>query len=725
MEVDAVEEGPGGFVSALAAVDEDTLVAVGRERLYVRGAGEESWEERSGRWPAPLDDAGQSIFETVYQVHRGETKVANRLFEVVGDELWLVATPSPGERPRLLRSLDVGESWDVLELPEGMEVGRGDGGSPADQGGLPRFHRVDAQLYLIGGTQIYRRLGKPGTDLSEVEWDAIDLEGVDSLRESPGGLPTAVRHYLPANRDRPYEVVTTYGRDQRVYQRGDDEDRFDVVARRPAMDMDLVETPDGQWLWMTDGKEVMRSQDSGQEWEAVTVARHSLAPEDYRQIQVVEEGGVDEGYALLVFGDSGSLWRSDDGGESWETISSRDPDERAVTGAVYRGSEGVWIGTGGRGVWKAGDRDWKWEEKNEGMSQARLNDALFSGTRTLTVGSEAGLYRHRLDAPEDRWEELDGRATTAVWHDDQEGHLVTGTQGGAIVVDAEGEQRSSALAAAHEDSLVEFLPVHLQGLEMSAASILMIGGRHQSSDRLAWSHRRGAMLSNDGGESWRGVDFGQAFGDAVRRSRATSFMATEEDDFYLVTRSKRQGEPTQLWRSGDQGQLWQVTYSMIPDEEALPMRLMERPGASGLVMAYGSRLALSDDRGESWTNLSGPWEGGEILGITSDEDQIVVLYDLGRGSVLAWLDGGDDRGDVVESYQLVWPSRVAVGHRPVGLEVSGDRVLIQDRHQLYAGGTPRQMAGGPAQMSVVLGLAAVIALISLAFGYLRIWERRR
>ncbi len=724
MEMESVEEGPGGHMGTLTLVGDDILVAPGQERLYVRSFGAEEWDERSGRWPAQIEDAGQSIFETIFQMSRGGSTAANRLFEAVGPELWVVGIPSTGQRPRLLRSMDVGESWDVLEFPERMREEMEDGRPGFDGGGLPTFHRVGPQLYLLGEKTVYQRLGKPGTDLGDVEWKAIDLQGVEALEEGSGDLPTAIRHYLPAQSERPYEVVSTFGRDQRIYRRDADDESFREVGRRRSMDLDLIASPDGEWLWMTDGQQVLRSGDGGEEWEAVTVARHSLAPEDYRQLQVVVDEGVDEvGYQLWVLGNAGSLWMSDNGGESWDEISARDPDGRPITGVVSDGADRLWISTGGRGVWRAGKRDWQWQEYNEGLKQAGIFDAYFSGTRTLTVGTEAGLYTHRLDAPEERWEEEDGRATTALWYDDEEGQLITGTQGGAIVVKSDEGERTSEVAAIADGQELEFLPAHMAGLEMAAETVLMLGGRAGSSERLAWSYRQGAMNSNDGGESWRRMDLGGAFAQAVQRSRVTAFFATEDQNYYAVTRARRSGEPTQVWRSGDQGQLWQVTYSVIPDEEALPLQLMERPGGSGLVMAQGSRLALSDDHGETWMNISGPWESGQILGIAEDDGDIAVVYHLGQGTALAWLDGSSDRTEVVNRYRLRWPSRQTVGHRPLDVEVEGDRVLMQDRNRLYVGGTPQQASGGPAQISVVLGLAAVIALISLAFGYLRIWER--
>ena len=63
------------------------------------------------------------------------------------------------------------------------------------------------------------------------------------------------------------------------------------------------------------------------------------------------------------------------------------------------------------------------------------------------------------------------------------------------------------------------------------------------------------------------------------------------------------------------------------DMDGTPLQLVRLANGGPMVMAHGSRVAMSRDLGESWTVLSGSWEQGVVRGMELDGERVVLAIE--------------------------------------------------------------------------------------------------
>lgn len=741
-----VELGPGGEVPTVELLETDDarqLVAPTVDGLYVRQVEEDRWRRYNANWPTGGEDRGPTVFSTVDRARAGQIAEPGDYFAVVDNRLWTVGMDGTGQPPRLLLSDDPTAGWQDAELPEESNPGRDRVNEMAALLPATRLITEDNTLFVADERRLWRAVdvhAEIENGRRSVDWEAVSLQGtplgdaeelvgdaeeLDSTRR--GQFPLRLRHYLPATEDHPYELVTVHGRNLEVYRRGADQEVFEHTATLEMIGRDLVRQPGGESIYLVDAASLYRSDDGGESWEELDVARDSLEPEDYRRLEIRADDQAEAGYQLWVIGGDGGLWRSQDGGRVWDELRQRDPDARALTALVFDDErDQIWASTNGEGMLRSDTAGENWQMVNRGLEAAEPMVAALAGADQFVMGSSSGLYRRSmLGAAGDNGEtQIGGRATTAVHIEPGEGRMITGTAGGGIELYVEGQKvETSEIAAIDVSDDVEFRPPHLEGVQMASSTILDVVRRPESGDLVAWSHRQGPLISNDDGESWRRHRLDDAFRDAIDGSVISHFLMMRDQTYFAVTRPRGTDRPTHVWRSGDGGATWQTTYSFREDPEQTPIQLVRLPDDQGLMMAHGSHLATSVDQGQTWSSISGPWDSGMITGLAVDGDRLVVVMELPHASEIAWVDDPIDSASVVQRHRLSWP----VGHVPdsqhtLGVQVRGDRVLLQAGDTIYRGEMPRRATGGPDSVSLVVALGAMIGMVTLAFGYLRRWE---
>ena len=726
-----VDSSVGGEVATVASVDVDDtthLVAPTGSDLYVRPVDGDQWERRPAQWPMSIDDPGLDVFYAVGQSTRHAKFGPEDYFAVVDDRLWTVALPAAGQPATLLYSDDLGRSWQVVTPPgqSGSERFVASGRQPSTMEPGLRLLTTDDALYVFDGEQLWHKEALNGEieeGRRDVDWREVSLAGT-VLEDGGEDLPAQLHHYLPADEYNDYDLVTVHGRDLRIYRRGDADEPFREVATLDGVDRDLVRRPGMDSLYLVDTRAIYRSDDRGSSWESIEVARDSLEPETYRRLELVEDDETEAGYQLWLIGDNGGLWRSDDGGREWVETRSRDADRRGVTGLVFDESHAsVWAATAGRGVLRSDDGGEYWREDNSGLDGADTRDAIVAGPDRIFVGTDAGLYERTSVGADDQIR-LDDRAVSALYFDDEYRRLLAGTAGGGIELFVDGQrQESSQVAPVDDGDDVVFNPPHRASVTSPHSAILDLVVRSESTELIAWSHRRGPVISSDAGATWRRLQIGDAFRQAIEGSVITHFLAMRDQTYFAVTEPRRRHRPAQLWRSDDGGATWQTAHAFREHDHETPLQIALLPDDQGLVVAHGARLAISTDRGQNWSQISGPWESGVTTGLAVDGDQVVVVMDLAHAAEIAWVDDVVDDPSVAQRHRLRWPTTRSLDvHAPLGLEVLGERVMIHEGDQVLRGDMPRRAAGGVANVSLVVALGAVMALTTLAFGYLRRWE---
>ncbi len=748
IDLDSIERAPGGNLAPVVSLETDDseflVVPFGNE-LFVRESEEPRWNVVRASWPSRIDEPGLGVYEVASSVGRDAQTMSHQYFTEFDGMLWTVALPAATEQPRLLRSEDLGRTWREVGFPRSLHK-QGAGTQPAKASLNPqiRLMTTESDLYLIGGAEVWRLMDygerRNGTDSEQTRWESVTLDGVslDSADDSPEGeeveqrsrreraLPRSIRHYQAAETSHPYELLTIYGRHLEIYRRDEGEEQFQRVSTLDALDSDLAREPDGDSIFLVDSELLYRSHDRGETWDELEVYSDSLAPEKYRQIEIFEEERAETGTAIWLMGEKGSLWLSENDGEGWDELMERDPDGRRVTGLIQRqGGDVLWASTAGRGMLRSEDRGVHWSEANTGLRAGRSFRASLTGDRRMYVGTDSGLYERSTQGRVDDWSRVDDRAISAFWRRPEDHRLVSGTVGGGILIEAgAGEQTSSEAAPLGGSDQVAFAPPHLAGMVFPRTAIITIRPRPDSRDVVAWSHRKGPMISNDEGESWRRMQLGEAFLNALDSAVISSFLAMPDQTYFVVTRSRRSDEPTQLWRSVDGGRTWQATYSMMESSGETPLQLEQLPDHDeGLLMAHGSRVAVSTDRGETWSPIAGPWESGVVIGITVDGGEVAVAINAGHSTEIVWVTDLLQGGRIIQQYRLDWPpTRGLHADRPLDLEVLGDEVLLHEGSRIYSGQLPRRRTGGPTNVSFVVAVGVLILLITMAFGVLRTWE---
>lgn len=730
-------------IQMLQRPDADVLVAPASDRLFVRGLDDHQWREHPATWPTGIAEPGLELFDTTRRAGNDARFDPEHYFTVFDDELWVIALPAAGEPPRLLHSDDIGKNWhEVQPPPTDTDTRRRSGSTP---GMLPQMRLMTTgdELFVARGDALWRAgefEGELEDGRRELDWQPISLAGTalderedaenNDADSGPGGFPVELRHYLPVEGrdDDSWELLTVHGRQLKVYRRDDGQEQFSRVATLETFDRHLVHSPREQTLFLVGPTSLYRSDDRGENWEKLEVARDSLQPEDYRRLQLRSDDEAEAGYVLWVIGDDGGLWRSEDGGVSWDEVRGRDADNRALTGVVFDDDRGrIWASTAGQGVLQSSTDD-QWPEANDGLLAARPRDAVLSDPERLVVGTDAGLFTQTTTAdttaPSTFGDTWSRRATTALHIDPHDDRIVSGTAGGGIELWVDEQQdESSEVIPADATAGVEFRPPQLEGQRFPPHAILQFVSRPDSSELIAWSHRRGPMLSNDDGETWRHLSLDETFQNAIDDSVISDFLVVRDHTYVAVARPRAPQAPTQIWRSDDGGDTWQTTYTVREDNEQPPVQLVSLPEENGLLMAHGSQLSVSTDDGETWSSLSGPWESGAVTGLTVDDGQVAVVMTLAHGADIAWLDDPTGSANLSERHRLIWPAdEMPEVHRPLQLRVHGENVLIHKGDAIYRGDLPRRAPAGPDRMSLVVALGAVIAMVTLAFAYLRRWE---
>ncbi|TXD37258.1 hypothetical protein FRC98_11040 [Lujinxingia vulgaris] len=728
VELSEVGVPPGGTVAAVLRVgegDEAQIVAVGAESLFVRGLDDPGWSTFEGRWPRRLQSAGLELFDGVWAgMERGQYQASDYIASSQG-VVWLVAVPAANQPTRLLYSRDQGRSWLRAALPanldETLRVSRSDT--------APRLRLLspdDGHIYLTDGRGLWRWTQDAEEEFSAQGWQRISLAGVDF----EGGesqeelLPATLRHYMPATEDRAYELLTVLRDRLLIFRREAEAEEWMLTSSVAAIDRALATSPDQQELYLLDRARLYRNSSIGELWEPVEVVRHSLEPQGNSAMLLRADEDAVAGYVLLIGGDRGTIWRSEDAGVTWEETRERDPDGRGITHLTAGDREDVvWAGTRGQGVLRSTDGGMSWESVNQGLNGAHTYAVGFDARGQMLVGTDAGLFRRIVSAGEERWQQVHDRATSAVMVNERSDQLISGTLGGSVLVhDLNGQVRSSEAAPLGRADDVIFRPVHLDGVELPPAAIVALAARPGGQQLHAWSHQHGPLLSNDGGESWRRARLGEAFRSALEGSVVSAVVPDRDGRTYMVSRPLNPNRPTQLWRSGDGGETWQSLYSYMENEEESPLRLAQIPWreTTTLVMVHGGRVALSRDQAQSWVTVNGPWAAGEITGLGFDGEEMLLISDLPHASELIRVRRPEEPGAAIVRHPLIWPGNAGLrADRPLDLQVRQRGMALNEAGRVFAGEVPRRRTSLPESMGVLVTVTLVIILTSLSFAFLK------
>lgn len=392
---------------------------------------------------------------------------------------------------------------------------------------------------------------------------------------------------------------------------------------------------------------------------------------------------VASGGMLVAGGMNGELFRSLDGGSTWERGTQLHAADLApVTCIATSGSfdrDGMALaGTEGGGVWRTEDGGRRWLPANFGLVDQSVQSLLcapdWSRQELVLAGTAEGLFRSTNAGR--AWREVEwtypdmaisalatgpGQTSDGVFYaGSEEGNVYRSDDGGrawnrvaapspgnpvnALYV-LPGTENRVVLAGTtegvflSEDGGTKWRPVCSE-----VGAVLSLSGAQQMV--VAGSYDNGVWQSEDGGRTWHSLSQGLA-------ARGLAKLVTGERRFYVL------GPNEGLWRSSDRGKSWEKLEALNPH---LPLSTFAVTTTAGgeellLVSSVMSGLLRSTDEGVSWQVVQ---EGSDVLAL--------LLSPQGAGDNRAW--AATATGEVLFSPDLgaTWA--------PLSTDAEGERALL-------------------------------------------------
>jgi photosystem II stability/assembly factor-like uncharacterized protein len=367
-----------------------------------------------------------------------------------------------------------------------------------------------------------------------------------------------------------------------------------------------------------------RSPDGGLSWEVVSswvfgvVAAVAISPNyagDETLFVTTEEG----------------VFRSLDGGLSWQSagFGLLDTDVLCIACAPdFAQTELLWVGTAGGGFYRSRNAGRAWRESGFGLPDSAIQclavSPAFSEDQTLFAGAEtAGIFRSRDGGQ--NWEaigsELAGQSINCLGLFPQFHNASPGQSGynQTLLAGTSTGLFLSADGGEHWDLCLGGPAVPLT---------LAVG----ESYAIVGSYRDGSATSEDGGRSWRLANEGLA----GHIPPLAALLAEEE----VVAAAVDGG----LGHSQDKGATWQPWLVGSNEAESAAVRALAVSGNSCFIATSDKLYRLYPAR-QTWDELSLPFEAETQLQLLAlsprfDQDQMIVLA-TGAGQLYLSKEAGD------------------------------------------------------------------------------------
>ncbi len=757
----------GGSIPAIALVtqgDESTIIVPTKKTFYSRQTSKSRWEPTPTTLPKAFVQEGYNVYDSLSRHRAAQDFPSSQLFASRKDELWTIAAPSFQNPARLLVSIDAAKTWTEITLPTNLPTGptnlpntpddannpTSDDQNSADfaktprpsKGKAPSQFRVlvtaEDSLFLTDSSQIWQflatssdiqQLTETSKTIDATNWKRISMEGVDFSQPSQTtGLPAVLRNYLPATTERPYELLTVLHDQLLLYHRNTGTEQWLLTSTLPTVDRHLLDIAGLPSVYLLTSDAIYRSEDDGQVWERVQFSGRGLQSTSNNSLFAILAPDEPTGHILFLGSHDGSIRRSTDAGQTWKDSQLRDLDQRAITGFVLDPiDQKLWASTAGNGILTSTDLGLTWTLANNDLRATTALTIASGPSNELLLGTDSGLFRLTGDPRNGNWSPLHKRATSALYVNPENQRIFSGTLGGSIVVlHADSQETTSEAAPLGEHNSVIFRPPNLDSTYLPAPAIVDIRPRPKSQEMFAWSYQQGPLNSNDAGASWRRMRLSDALTTALHAQIITDFATDQDQRLFVVSRSTDFANPSQLWRSQNNGDSWHAIYFYLQNSTDSPLRIERdlQHAPEMLFLIHSNNIAYSLDQGTAWTTLNGPWQNGNIATFSIIDQQAVIVSNMLHSSEIFFINLSEltalrTNSDITR-YSLNWP----INQRPASEEtlaiVTNNRHLfITDAHSVYVGTLPRQRNRLPEGIAVILTIIGLLILTGASFAFLR------
>jgi photosystem II stability/assembly factor-like uncharacterized protein len=318
---------------------------------------------------------------------------------------------------------------------------------------------------------------------------------------------------------------------------------------------------------------------------------------------------------LLLAGTTEGLWISQDSGDSWYRMTSK---ELVVNAVIEQRGGTIILGTEGAGVLRSSDRGRTWVASNSGFSERFVFKLLFD---------DAG-----------------GRVVVAVWDDRRYGGVfVSPRVGGPWTRMGEGLDGRQVLSLALLGNTIfagtdAGIFVREPGARVWTLLSTLIDGRDVSqrvtellalsSDRLLAATSTGVIYSPDGGGTWTEPLLGST-------EEVLDLAVSPHDPDLIVAAT-----PSGFFRSKDGGVSWRQVSSGLRGATLHALAFL--PSDDPVLFATTSGgLFRSRDQGATWRRVNGGIPHSDLTGLaTSPDGRTVYASDFTWGGIFRSVDGG-------------------------------------------------------------------------------------
>lgn len=351
----------------------------------------------------------------------------------------------------------------------------------------------------------------------------------------------------------------------------------------------------------------LRSQDRGESWELSTFG---LLDVDTLCLAISPDFATDETlWAGTAFG---GFFRSRNGGRSWREAGGGLPDA-AVQCLAQAADSTLYAGSESDGVFRSSDGANSWQWASDGLGR-RSVDSLAVLSDCLLAGSASGIFRSTDGGG--TWQACAGGDFVAFALRQAQDTAQTGSNGLVVA----GAWQSGAYISS--DSGQTWQTANGSGAQVLTGHAPPLAVLTPWDELFVLGLDGATALSTDRGETWQPLDFlaahsyGAAITGAGRDDNFTLFVC--DDD--AIYRRIGQGDWQEQEAPGDSAV--QLVASPAFDTDGT-LLLADRDGY----------LYLSEDRGDSWQELSGPEAEGDVLALAISpyfaEDQRLYLVTAG------------------------------------------------------------------------------------------------